>query len=57
MSRLLFPLGPELAGNMPFYYEWCGYQAGNDIRIQMNIFALGSTLFEVETTKVYRTKS
>ncbi|KXG46156.1 uncharacterized protein PGRI_050120 [Penicillium griseofulvum] len=33
-------------------YEWCSFQAGNEIGIGTDIFAFGSMLFELETGRV-----
>lgn len=45
--------GSGLDGNEPLIcYEWCSYRPGFSVDIKTDIFAFGSTLFEIESGNV-----
>lgn len=45
--------GSGIDGEVPLVcYEWCSFQAGNEIGIYTDIFAFGSMLFELEIGRV-----
>jgi serine/threonine protein kinase len=45
--------GSGIDGEAPLVcYEWCSFEPGNEIGIGTDIFAFGSTLFELESGRV-----
>lgn len=51
--KLIDFAGSGLDGNEPLVcYEWCSYRPGTPLDIKTDIFAFGSTLFEIESGNI-----